>query len=101
MPGSASGAAGVGGSGRRSATAPKGRPVGTLGNGPDELTMRHGLAHILGNVDGEQQSPLLMTTAADTPLLAGEGHEELVAAVGASHSGKAFPEVSALEDGTR
>ena len=60
--------------------------------------MRHGLTHILGNVDGEQQSPLLMTTGADTPLLAGEGHEELVATVGAADTGEALSQVAAPEE---
>ena len=60
--------------------------------------MRHVEANILGDVDAQQQSPLLAATGADAALLAREGDEELVAAIGAADAGEPFMQVATLKE---
>ena len=69
-----------------------------LGDGPDELAAWNGLADVLGDVEAEQDRPLLRATRADAPLLAGKGDEELVSAVRATDPGEAVLQVAALEE---
>ena len=71
----------------------------TLGNGPDELAMGNRQADILGDVQAEEEGAFLGATGADAALLAGEGDEELMVAVGAAGAGEAVLEVAALEEG--
>jgi hypothetical protein len=56
-------------------------------------------ADILGDVQAEEEGAFLGATGADAALLAGEGDEELVVAVGAAGAGEAVLEVAALEEG--
>jgi len=54
---------------------------------------------ILRHVRRGQQRPLLVARGACAALLAGEGDEHLVLAVGAVHTGEAFLQIAALEIG--
>jgi hypothetical protein len=69
-----------------------------LGDGPDKLAVRHVQADVVGEVHPEQDRAFLDATGADAALLAGEGDEELVAAIGAADAGEAVLEVAALEE---
>ena len=62
----------------------------TFGNGQDDLPMCDGRADFFGNVDRGQQRPLLVARGTRAALLAGEGDEHLVLAVGAADSREAF-----------
>jgi hypothetical protein len=55
-------------------------------------------ADIVGDVHAEQEGAFLGAAGADATLLAGEGDEELVAAIGAANAGEAVLEVAALEE---
>jgi hypothetical protein len=55
-------------------------------------------ADILGGVEAQQERALLAAAWADAPLLAGEGDEELVAAVRAADAGKPLVQVATLEE---
>ena len=69
----------------------------TLGDGQDDLPMRDGRADFLGDVQRCQQRPLLVAGGTSAALLAGEGDEHLVLAVGTTNSGEAFLQIAALE----
>jgi len=69
-----------------------------FGKGPDELAMGDVQADVLGHVHAEQERAFLRAARADAALLAGEGDEELVAAVRAADAGEAVLEVTALEE---
>ena len=47
----------------------------TFGNGKNHLSVRNGQTNIFGDVDGGQQSPLLVAGGTGAPLLAGIGNE--------------------------
>jgi hypothetical protein len=66
-----------------------------FGDGQHDLPVRDGGTHIFGHVDRGQQGPLLVAGRAGAALLAGEGHEHLVVAVGAADPGEAFVQVAA------
>ncbi len=68
-----------------------------FGDGSDEPAVRHAQADIFGDVHAEQERTLLRATGADAPLLAGEGDEELVAAIGADDASEAVLEITTLE----
>ena len=55
-----------------------------LGHREHKLAVGHGLADVTGDVFGHDEGPLLVATGTQTAAAAGEGDEELVAAVGVS-----------------
>jgi len=61
--------------------------------------MGDGRADLFGYVQRGQQRPLLVAGGTSAALLAGEGDEHLMLAVGAANSGKAFLQIAALEKG--
>ena len=71
----------------------------TPGDGQHDLPMGDGSTDFFGNVHRGQQRPLLVAGRASAALLAGEGDEHLVLAVGAANSRKPFLQTAALEKG--
>jgi len=69
----------------------------TLGNGQHDLPMGDRGTDFFGHVHGGQQGPLLVAGRTRAALLAGEGDEHLMLAVGAANSGEAFLQVAALQ----
>ena len=69
------------------------------GDGKDDLSMCDGRADFFGNVLRGQQRPLLVAGGTRAALLAGEGDEHLVLAVGAANSGETFLQIATLEIG--
>jgi len=69
-----------------------------LGDRPDELAVRDWLADIVGDVHAEEEGSLLATAWADAALLAGEGDEEFMSAVGASNASEAVVQVATAEE---
>jgi hypothetical protein len=70
----------------------------TFGHRPDKLAMGHEAANIIGQMQAKEKGAFLGATGAHAALLAGEGDEELVAAVGTTDAGKAVMQVAALEE---
>jgi hypothetical protein len=68
------------------------------GVGPDGRAVRDVEADIIGHVHAEPEGAFLGATGADASLRAGEGDEELVAAIGTADAGEAVLEVAALEE---
>jgi hypothetical protein len=71
----------------------------TLGNDQHDLPMGDGRTHVFGHVRRGQQRPFLVAGGTGAALLAGEGDEHLVVAVGTANSSKAFLQIAALEKG--
>jgi len=71
----------------------------TFGDRQDDLPMSDRRANFFGDVQRGQQRPLLVAGGTSTALLAGEGDEHLMLAVGAANSGEAFLQIAALEKG--
>ena len=69
-----------------------------LGDREDELPMRNRTADGLGDRLGGQQGALLMAAWTEAALLAGEGDEHLVAAVGATDAGEAEVQIAAAKE---
>jgi hypothetical protein len=72
----------------------------TLGNRQDDLPVGDRSADFLGHVQRGQQRPLLVTGGTRTALLAGVGHEHLVAAVGTADASKALFQITAFKKGS-
>jgi hypothetical protein len=70
----------------------------TFGDGPDELAMGNESADLVGEMEAKKEGAFLGATGADAALLAGEGDEEFVPAIGATDAGEAVVEVAALEE---
>ena len=70
-----------------------------FGDGENHLPVHDGERDLFGHVDGRQQGPFLLTGGASATLLAGKGHEPLVAAIGAADAGETLMQVAALEEG--
>ena len=58
----------------------------------------HGRADLFGHMQGGPQDAFLVA-GGNRGVLAGEGHEHLVVAVGAADAGEALVQVAALEEG--
>jgi len=70
-----------------------------LGHGKDELAMRDVIADVVGDMQAQEDGPLLMARRADAALLTGKRDEELVAAIGAADAGEAAVQVAAGQKG--
>jgi len=70
-----------------------------LGDGQHDLPVSDRRADIFSNMQRGQQRPLLVARGAGAALLAGEGNEHLVLAVGAANSGEALLQIAALQKG--
>ncbi len=68
-----------------------------FGDGEDHLAVGDGKTDLFGHVHGGQQGAFLVAGGAGAALLAGKGHEHLVAALRAAHPGEALVQVAAGE----
>jgi len=68
------------------------------GEGKDEVPVGHDSADLVGDESGLDEGAALVTGRAEAALLAGEGEEVLVAAVGAMKAGEAGVDVAAFEE---
>ena len=69
----------------------------TFGNGKNHLSVRNGQTNIFGDVDGGQQSPLLVAGGTGAPLLAGIGNKHLMLTVRATNASEALVQIPTLE----
>jgi|GEM_PF-4524618 len=68
-------------------------------SGQHDLPMSDGRAHFLCDMQRGQQRPLLVAGGTRAALLAGEGDEHFVFAVGAANARKPLLQIAALQEG--